>query len=108
MRLRSLLFFIALTASCGPAGRDVIEQACIEDGNPLGYCQCITKGMREALGPERYPVFTRFTQLGGMGSASPEDILKLMEDHELSPTELAELRGHIGTLSAQIHQQCAP
>ena len=80
----------------------------MRDGAPLDYCECVAKGMRRNLGPDDYPAFTEFVLLGGIDSASPQDILKLMEKFELSPGELAELRGRIRTLGDQVHRQCAP
>ncbi len=94
--------------TCAPTSQEVVVRECIQDGNPLGYCECVAKGMRQALGTEHYAIFTDFTMLGGVDGTSPEDILKLMETYELSPAELAELRGSIATLSGQVHMQCAP
>jgi len=94
-------------AACSPASPDIVVGECIRDGEPLRYCECVAEGMKHSLGPEDYAVFTRFIMLGDVDSASPEDILKLMEEFELSPAELADLRGRIAELTDQLHDQCS-
>ena len=105
-KLLSLIVLAGLAAGCEPDYRDSVVRACVLDGNPRAYCDCTAQGMRAVLGLKNYLVFTDLVLLGGAEKAGPEDIVKLMEKHALTPTDFAEIRGRVGELGPQIHAQC--
>ena len=102
----ALMAIAILLGGCDTGFRDPVVRACVQDGQPYDYCDCSATGMRKVLGLKRYLVYADLVLMGGADSAGPEDILKLMEKHALTPTDFAEIRGVIGELGSQIHRQC--
>ncbi|MGE0667548.1 MAG: hypothetical protein AB7O49_13405 [Sphingomonadales bacterium] len=105
-RLAALAIALLL-ASCGPDYEEVVVGECVRDGESRRYCECQADGMKQALGVERYGVFTDFILLGGTGKATRDDVLRLMERHELAPEELAEAQAAINDAMPLVHAYCA-
>ncbi|MBI1181582.1 MAG: hypothetical protein GC201_13600 [Alphaproteobacteria bacterium] len=95
-----------LLASCGPDYQEMVTRECVRDDQPRDYCECLAKGMRKALGPERYSLFTDFMLLGGHRKATPDDILRLMEKHKLTPEQLTDARNAMDDAMPVVDRQC--
>jgi hypothetical protein len=105
-RIAGAIVTCLLLAGCDPEYQELVVRECIHDGQPQDYCECVSQGMRQALDANRYALFTDFILLGGTGRASPDDILRLMEKHGLSPEQLTEARNAMDDALPAVDRRC--
>lgn len=105
-RAAMILAVASPAAACVPDYEEVVVRDCTNDGQPEKYCACVSAGMKQALGPQGYAVFTSFILLGGTGKATRDDIMRLMDRHKLSPEQLAETQDRIAEAMPLVHARC--
>ena len=105
-RVASILAVASVAAACVPDYEEVVVRECRHDGQSEKYCSCVSAGMKQALGPQGYAVFTSFILLGGTGKATRDDVMRLMDRHKLSPEQLAETQDRIAEAMPVIHARC--
>ncbi|MEN3953420.1 hypothetical protein [Iodidimonas sp. SYSU 1G8] len=105
-RAALILSTASLVAACVPDYEEVVVRDCTRDGQSGDYCSCVSAGMKQALGPQGYAVFTSFILLGGTGKATRDDIMRLMDRHKLSPEQLAETQDRIAEAMPLVHARC--
>ena len=109
--IRSALIFpiIAGTlslAACGERYSDTVVEACINDGQPMKYCECTAKGMQAELGENHYIIFTDMIILSGNDAPSTAEMTRIMEKHGLAPELLLSIRQSIETAAKKVYAFC--
>ncbi len=106
-RLAALVAGAVLLAACVPDYEEVVVAACVRDGQSQKYCRCQADGMKEALGAQRYALFTDLILLGGTGKATRDDVMRLMDKHKIDPEALAAAQAAIKETMPLVHAHCS-
>ena len=96
---------LALVA-CEERYSDVVVEACIADGQPLKFCQCTAKGMKEKLGYDSYAVFSDMIVVGEEAAPGTQEIIDIMEKHGLAPERLTGVLQAIESAASKVHALC--
>jgi len=93
-------------AACGERYSDTVVEACINDGQPMKYCECTAKGMKAELGEEGYIIFTDIIVLSGNAAPSSTEMIAIMEKHGLAPELLSSIRQSIESAAKKVFAFC--
>ena len=103
----SSLVAVGLMA-CEQPYSDSVSEACLADGQPLKFCTCTAKGMKETLGPDNYVIFTDIIALGNDEAPGTDEIVKIMAKHGLAPETLVARMEAIEHATYRVHAVCSP
>ncbi|TDI61170.1 MAG: hypothetical protein E2O92_03840 [Alphaproteobacteria bacterium] len=95
-----------LLMACEERFTDTIVEACINDGQPMKYCECTAKGMKAELGEDGYVIFTDMIVLSGNAAPSSTEIIAIMEKHGLAPELLSSIRQSIESAAKKVFAFC--
>jgi hypothetical protein len=93
-------------AACEERYSDVVVEACIADGQPLKFCQCTAKGMKDKLGYDSYAVFSDMIVVGEGAAPGTQEIVDIMEKHGLAPELLTVVLQSIESAASKVHALC--
>jgi hypothetical protein len=97
-----------LLAACEERYTDTVVEACINDGQPLKYCECTAKGMQAELGDNGYTIFTDIIVLSGNKTPTTAEMIDIMEKHGLAPELLSSIRQSIESAAKKVYAFCKP